>query len=77
MIRALDLNGEIAIIAIVVVLWIASMGAAWKVANILSTIASQLISMQKQTDLNAANINHIQSHFDIPQAIDPKIPPAS
>ena len=61
-------SGALAVIAVVVALWIASMGAAWKVATILSSIANELKDLRTETQANAANIATLQRRFDVPQA---------
>lgn len=63
-----DTNVVIGIGALVLTLWVASIGAAWKVATILSKVTGELQSMREQTERNAANIAAIQRRFNIPQA---------
>lgn len=64
--------------ALVLTLWIASMGGMWKIATLLSGITAELRSLREeqaitkeQTGLNAANIVAIQRRFDVPQATEP------
>jgi cell division protein FtsB len=75
MLTGVDTNGLIAIGSLIVVLWIASMGGAWKIATILSqvanlqaSVAEELKELRERTEENAQNINTIQSRFNIPQA---------
>jgi uncharacterized protein (DUF608 family) len=69
-----DANGIIAIGSLIVVLWIASMGAAWKIATILAAVANELKDMREKTEENAQNISAIQSRFNIPQARNGDVP---
>ena len=62
-------------IAVLITLWLASMGAAWKVATILSSITSELRDLRAETraavaasELNSANIATLQQRFNVPQA---------
>lgn len=66
---------QLAIVGLVITLWIASLGAAWKIASLLASITSALTSIKEEaaaakvrSGINAQNISTIQRRFDIPQA---------
>ena len=44
----------LALLALIMTLWLASLGAVWKVANLLSNITSELRTLRADTDSNAA-----------------------
>jgi hypothetical protein len=67
---ALDSNGTIAIIGVITALWLASMGAAYKVATILTNIAGELKYLREDHNAMRAEIVTIQRRFNIPQAED-------
>ena len=68
---ALDGNGTIAVVAVIVALWLASLGAVWKIATILNAISDELKSLKSQTETNAENLALLQQRFNIPQASHP------
>lgn len=72
---AVDASVEVALLAIAVTLWLASMAALWKMAMILNNLTNQCNDIKrdaklakKQGKINAANIAAIQMRFDIPQS---------
>ena len=52
--------GQWALAGLIVALWIASMGAAWKVATILQSISGELLEMRKDTTANTAAIGELR-----------------
>ena len=68
-------GGALAVIGVIIALWIASMGAAWKVATILSAISAELRELRAETAAataaavsNSANIATLQQRWNVPQA---------
>ena len=53
--------GDYAIAGLILALWIASMGAAWKVATILASIAGELKDLRTETVANRAAIDQIRA----------------
>lgn len=68
-------SGAVTILAVVTALWIASMGAAWKVATILSSIGGELRALRDETAAAAAaareattQVATLQQRWNVPQA---------
>ena len=53
--------GQWAIVGLILTLWLASMGAAWKVATLLASIATELSELRRQTEANAAAIDALHN----------------
>ena len=43
----------LAVLTLIITMWLASMGAVWKVATLLSSITSQLKDLRAETDRHA------------------------
>ena len=78
MIASLSGGDVIGLSAVIITLWVASMGGMWKIATLLSSITAELRSLREeqvvtyeQTGFNAANIVAIQKRFNVPQATEP------
>ena len=75
-------SGTQLIIGVVVTLWLASLGAVWKVASILSSITAELRDLRAETvaakdeaakarrmsEVNGENIGQIQRRLNVPQS---------
>ena len=75
MLEVISNDTALAIAAIGITLWLASMAALWKIAAILARITGELKDLKrdakvtrKQTRVNAANLAKLQQRFGVPQA---------
>ena len=61
-------SGAEVVIGVVVTLWLASLGAVWKVANILSAITGELRELRNETRANGRNITTLQTRMNVTPA---------
>ena len=61
-------SGAEVVIGVVVTLWLASLGAVWKVANILSAITGELRELRNETRANGRNIATLQTRMNVTPA---------
>ena len=57
-------NNELVLVGFIITLWLASLGAVWKVATILSTVSSEMQDMRKETRANSEAIIKLNDTVD-------------
>ena len=60
--------GQWAIVGLILTLWLASMGAAWKVATLLASIAGELRELREDTKANSDAIDDLRMTGSYPRS---------